>query len=326
MRTSEFISPMHPDKLCDRISDAIVDAYLKDDPRARCAVEVMGGHEGIHIKGEVTSTAKPDIREIARRIGGHLEINIHLVQQSPEIAQGVDKGGAGDQGIMIGYACRENEAMIPQEHYLARNLCRYLYELHPDDGKTQVTLGEDDLAVAIVASWRSVPTEHLKDEVFNWIAKSNLRIGNETRIYCNPAGDWDQGGFSADTGLTGRKIVADAYGTRIPVGGGAFSGKDCTKVDRSGAYRARQLAVTLLEENRFASDVLVTVAYAIGEPYPVQITARFDEGVICDITQQYREVFLPERIAQDLCLYDPQFEKTAEFGHFGNGFRWDRSL
>jgi S-adenosylmethionine synthetase len=326
MRTSEFISPMHPDKLCDRISDAIVDAYLKDDPHARCAVEVMGGHEGIHIKGEVTSTAKPDIREIARRIGGDLEINIHLENQSPEIAQGVDKGGAGDQGIMIGYACRENEAMIPQEHYLARNLCRYLYELHPDDGKTQVTLGEDDLAVAIVASWRGVPTEQLKDEVFDWITKANLRIGNETRVYCNPAGDWDQGGFSADTGLTGRKIVADAYGTRIPVGGGAFSGKDCTKVDRSGAYRARQLAVTLLEENRFASDVLVTVAYAIGEPYPVQITARFDEGVICDITQQYREVFLPERIAQDLCLYDPQFEKTAEFGHFGNGFRWDRSL
>lgn len=326
LRTSEFVSPMHPDKLCDRVSDAILDAYLKDDPHARCAIEVMGGHEGIYIKGEVTSTAKPDIREIVRTIAGHLECNIHLENQSPEIAQGVDKGGAGDQGIMVGYACRDNEAMIPQEHYLARSLCRYLYELHPDDGKTQITLNDNDSAIAIVASWRGISKEQLHEEVSHWIFQNNLRIGNETIIFCNPAGDWEKGGFEADTGLTGRKIVVDAYGARVPVGGGAFSGKDCTKVDRSGAYRARQLAVDLLDKNQFAHEVLIQVAYAIGEPYPVQITARFDEGVINDITEQYRELFIPEAIAQDLCLYDPQFEKTAEFGHFGNNFLWDRPL
>ncbi len=323
-KTSEFISPMHPDKLCDRISDAILDACLEQDPNTRCAVETMGGHGKVFIAGELNTKAEIDVEKIAQEIVGKpITVTSNIVRQSPEIASGVDAGGAGDQGIMVGYACRDNEAMIPHEHYLARNLCRYLHELHPDDGKTQVTLGDDDIAVAIVASWRGVPTEQLKDEVQDWITENNLRIGNETRIYCNPAGDWEQGGFDADTGLTGRKIVADAYGTRVPVGGGAFSGKDCTKVDRSGAYKARQIAIELLNRNSFAHEVIVQIAYAIGEAYPVQITARFDDGVINDLTDQYRESFKPARIAEDLELTVPKFEKTARWGHFGNGFSWD---
>ena len=324
IKTSEFVSPMHPDKLCDRVSDAILDAYLKQDSSARCAIETMGGHEGIYIKGEVASTAKPDIRKIVKEIAGHLECNVHLVQQSPEIANGVDKGGAGDQGIMIGYACRDNEAMIPHEHYLSRDLCRYLYDMHPDDGKTQVTLENDDIAVAIVASWRGISKNQLEDEVHDWISKHNLRIGNESRIYCNPAGDWEQGGFDADTGLTGRKIVVDAYGARVPVGGGAFSGKDWTKVDRSGAYKARQLALYLLERNSFEDEVTVRVAYAIGEPLPVQITAQFKDGTLHDITQKYRDQFTPSKIAKEFELAQPQFEKIACWGHFGNGFLWDQ--
>ena len=208
MRTSEFISPMHPDKLCDRISDAIVDAYLKDDPRARCAVEVMGGMRVFTSRGEVTSTAKPDIREITRRIGGHLEINIHLESQSPEIAPRRGQGRSWWSDIAIGYACRENEAMIPQGTLPRAELVPLPVRTAPlTTGETQVTLGENDLG-SHCRPLGGVPTEQLKDEVFSWIAKANLRIGNETRIYCNPAGDWDQGGFSADTGLTGRKIVA----------------------------------------------------------------------------------------------------------------------
>lgn len=325
LKTSEFVSPMHPDKLCDRISDAIVDAYLKDDPNSRCAVEVMGGHEGIYIKGEVTSTANPDIRAIARRIGGNLECNIHLAKQSPEIAQGVDKGGAGDQGIMIGYACRENEAMIPQEHYLARSLCRYLYELHPDDGKTQITLNEEGEIAVVVASWRGVTHKTLYDEVIAWYEKNNLTFAKGTRVILNAAGDWEQGGFDADTGLTGRKIVVDAYGSRIPVGGGAFSGKDWTKVDRSGAYRARQLALRLLETND-VRDALVQVAYSIGEETPIHVSVIFNGDSPNDITEKYRDFFIPARIKQELSLDKPIFEETACWGHFGNGFAWDKPL
>jgi S-adenosylmethionine synthetase len=318
IRTAESVSPMHPDKICDRISDAIVDAYLKEDKTSRCAVEVMGGHELIQVMGEVTSNAKPDIREIVRRIAGNLECNIHLVTQSPEIAKGVDEGGAGDQGISVGYACNENEALMPQEHYLARSLCRALYELHPDDGKTQITINEEGKVMAIVASWRGVSAAALYKEVMAWIEKNNITFIKDAKIIMNAAGDWEKGGFDADTGLTGRKIVVDAYGTRVPVGGGAFSGKDATKVDRSGAYRARQEAVRLLKE-RDAKEVTVYLAYAIGQAEPLQATAIIDgQEESLDL-----ERFKPQVIIADLQLLEPIYEQTAEWGHFGNGFRWD---
>jgi S-adenosylmethionine synthetase len=318
IKTAESVSPMHPDKICDRISDAIVDAYLKEDKNSRCAVEVMGGHELIQVMGEVTSNAKPDIREIVRRIAGNLECNIHLVTQSPEIAKGVDEGGAGDQGISVGYACNENEAFMPQEHYLSRSLCRALYELHPDDGKTQITINDEGKVMAIVASWRGVSAAALYKEVMAWIEKNNIAFIKDAKIIMNAAGDWEKGGFDADTGLTGRKIVVDAYGTRVPVGGGAFSGKDATKVDRSGAYRARQEAVRLLKE-RDAKEVTVYLAYAIGQAEPLQATA------IIDGQEESLELerFKPQVIIADLQLLEPIYEQTAEWGHFGNGFRWD---
>lgn len=318
IRTAESVSPMHPDKMCDRISDAILDAYLKEDKNARCAIEVMGGHELIQVMGEVTSNAKPDIREIVRRIAGNLECNIHLVNQSPEIAQGVDQGGAGDQGIMVGYACNENEALIPQEQYLARSLCKHLYELHPDDGKTQITIGEDGKVAVIIASWRNITSAKLYKEIMLWVEKNQITFVKNAQITMNSAGDWDKGGFEADTGLTGRKIVVDAYGSRVPVGGGAFSGKDATKVDRSGAYKARQEAVRLLKE-RNAKEVTVFIAYAIGQEKPVQATAIIDgKEEELDL-----ERFTPQAIIEVLELDQPIYEQTAEWGHFGNGFRWD---
>lgn len=317
-RTAESVSPMHPDKMCDRISDAILDAYLKEDRNSRCAIEVMGGHELIQVMGEVTSTAKPNIREIVRRIAGNLECNIHLVTQSPEIAKGVDEGGAGDQGIMVGYACNENEALIPQEQYLARSLCKHLYELHPDDGKTQITLADDGKVAVVIASWRNITSAKLYKEIMLWVEKEKITFVKNAQITMNSAGDWEKGGFEADTGLTGRKIVVDAYGSRVPVGGGAFSGKDATKVDRSGAYKARQEAVRLLKE-RDAKEVTVFIAYAIGQDKPVQATAIIDgKEEELDL-----ERFTPQAIIEVLELNQPIYEQTAEWGHFGNGFRWD---
>ena len=325
-RTSEFISPMHPDKLCDRISDAILDDCLKHDPNSRCAIETMGGHDHVFISGELTTTADVNLEQIVKRIvGKKLKVTANIVQQSSEIANGVDTGGAGDQGIMVGYACRENEAMIPQEHYLARSLCQYLYELHPDDGKTQITLNAKGEITVAIASWRGVTCDKLYQEVIDWYEKDGLQFAKGVKIICNSAGDWNQGGFDADTGLTGRKIVVDAYGTRIPVGGGAFSGKDWTKVDRSGAYRARQLALHLLKTND-VKDALVQVAYAIGEPNPTQISVIFNGDLENDITEKYRDFFVPARIKQELDLNKPIFEETAKWGHFGNGFAWDQSF
>ena len=204
MKTSEFISPLHPDKICDRISDAILDECLMQDPKARCAIEVMGGHDQIYITGELTTSAAVIPENVAHRVlNKEIPVITNIVQQSSEIAQGVDKDGAGDQGVMVGYACRDNEAMIPREHYYARELCRYLHGLHPDDGKTQITVDENNHLRAALASWRGVPAKQLYDEILEWVTENHLGIADGTEILCNPAGDWEQGGFDADAGLTG---------------------------------------------------------------------------------------------------------------------------
>ena len=251
-KTAECVTPKHPDKLCDRISDAILDACLEQDPNSRVAIETMGGHGIITITGELTTKAFVDMREIAQKIAGNqYGVQINVVKQSPEISQGVDTGGAGDQGIMVGYACNENEAMIPMELYLARSLCKFLYEKFPFDGKTQVTLYENGVIETIVASFQNVSQKDLMEGVNSWLVSKHL-MGRGIKTLCNPAGDWKQGGFEADTGLTGRKLAVDNYGTRVPIGGGAFSGKDATKVDRSAAYMARYIAVDLLKRNNFS--------------------------------------------------------------------------
>ena len=318
-RTAESVSPKHPDKLCDRISDAILDAYLTRDPNARVAAETCGGHGVVFVTGEITSTADDvDIPAIVHRIAGEAnEVHTKVVKQSPEIAAGVDTGGAGDQGIMIGYACDETPELLPLEVVLSRKLNQYIYDKHPYDGKTQVTIAPDGSIESIVASFQNVPRDELEKLVRRFI--KNEGLAGKLELHINPAGDWHQGGFDADTGLTGRKLIVDNYGPRIAIGGGCYSGKDPSKVDRSAAYMARKIAVDYLKK-RHAHEVLVRLAYAIGYAEPLEKTVIIDgqseeiEGY--DLT--------PRGIIQFLDLKRPIYEQTAEYGHYGHGFDWDK--
>lgn len=315
LKTAEFVSPRHPDKLCDRISDSILDEYLKQDPHSRVAVETAGGHGKVFITGEITSkghVTDDTIKDIVYSISKVEDVTIHLVQQSPEIAQGVDTGGAGDQGIMIGYACNENDEMVPQEYYLARKLNRMIYEKYPYDGKTQVTLNGE--LVRVVASFQNAPKSDLVALCEEFFSKEEYTI---EALHCNPAGDWSQGGFDADAGVTGRKLAVDNYGPRVPLGGGAFSGKDATKVDRSAAYIARFIAVKLLEASK-AKEVLVRLAYAIGYDKPLEATAIVDGELVTIVPDQ----LTPKNIIETLDLNTPIFSETAEWGHMGRNFKW----
>lgn len=325
MKTAECVSPMHPDKICDRISDAILDACLEQDPMSRVAIETMGGHGIITITGELTTNAYVNVHEIVKKIVGEkYGIQTNIVQQSPEIASGVDTGGAGDQGIMVGYACNENDAMIPQEQYLARSLCKYIYDKRPYDGKTQITLNGENRIKTIVASFQNTTKEDLEGLVKAWLitTKEDAEFSKTIEIHCNPAGDWKIGGFEADTGLTGRKLMVDNYGPQVPVGGGCFSGKDATKVDRTAAYMARKLAVDLLQQRKDSKEVIIKLAYAIGKADPVMATAQVD-GVMIDMPF-ISDTLTPQAMIRILNLRSPQFEKTAQWGHFGNGFLWDK--
>lgn len=317
-RTAESVSPRHPDKLCDRISDAILDAYLAKDPQARTAVETAGGHGRLFITGEVRSSVHPDVGPIVRRIAGDdIDLEVHLVRQSPEIARGVDTGGAGDQGIMVGYATDETPELLPLEVVLSRKLNQYLYKKWPYDGKTQVTLC-DGRIVAIVASFQHAAHDELEAAVREWLA--DKPVGEDVVVRANPAGDWDQGGFDADAGLTGRKLVVDNYGPRIAIGGGCFSGKDASKVDRSAAYMARKIARDYLKA-RQAHEVYCHMAYAIGYDQPLQATVTIDDKQ--EVVEGYD--LTPRGIAEALDLTRPQFERTAEYGHFGHAdFAWEQ--
>jgi len=275
IRTAESVTPNHPDKLCDQISDAILDEALRQDPLSRVAIEVMGSHnKKISVAGELTTHADVDIESIVKRIVGEdCKVDINIAMQSREIAQGVDVGGAGDQGSMVGYACDETLEYMPAEVILSRKLCQFIFEKYPYDGKTQVTLEDGDIK-SVVASFQNVSTEKLKDIVMLWLDTKEIP-SDKVEIYCNQAGDWSQGGFDADTGLTGRKIIVDQYGPRISIGGGAFSGKDATKVDRSAAYMARRIAVDTLRLRK-AKEVFCYLAYVIGKAEPLQATLIVD--------------------------------------------------
>ena len=317
-RTAESVSPKHPDKLCDQISDAILDAYLDADPNARVAAETCGGHGVVFVTGEITSTADVDIPSIVRRIAGDdLEVHTKIVKQSPEIAAGVDTGGAGDQGIMIGFACDETPELLPLEVVLARRLNQFIYEKYPYDGKTQVTIAPDGTIDSIVASFQNVPHDELEKIVREFITKNEL-VG-KLELHINPAGDWNQGGFDADTGLTGRKLIVDNYGPRVAIGGGCYSGKDPSKVDRSAAYMARRIAVDYLRDRK-AHEVLVRLAYAIGYAEPLEKTVIVD-GVAEEITGYD---LTPNGIIKYLDLKRPIYEKTARWGHYGENFDWDK--
>lgn len=313
-RTAEFVSPGHPDKICDIVADALLDKFLAGDPFSRCAIEVMGGHGLMVVNGEVTSLSTVDIESEVKNIVGKYDnqeykVIVNLVRQSPEIAQGVDTGGAGDQGIMVGYACDETENLMPLEYELARNLCKEIYAVYPYDGKTQVTVS-DGKVLCVVASFQNTKTPELLKLV-------QEKIQSEKYII-NPAGEWSMGGFDADTGLSGRKIVIDNYGPRVGAGGGSFSGKDYTKVDRSGAYMARKIAVDLLQKNS-AKEVLVHLAYAIGIPEPVMAVAIVDGKEI--LVSDYD--LTPKGIRELLKLKEVKYKDLAVFGHFGRGNTWD---
>ena len=321
--TSESVGNGHPDKVCDQISDAVLDAVLKNDPKGRVACETFITTGLVVVGGEITTKTYVNIQKLVKEVlldigyshdkygfSAHTCAILNaIVSQSPDISQGVDSGGAGDQGIMIGYACNETKNYMPLEYELARNLCCKIYKKYPYDGKTQVTLG-DNKVLRVVASFQNTKAKELENLVKSIIKSEEYII--------NPAGDWKIGGFEADSGLTGRKLIVDSYGPRVPVGGGSFSGKDPTKVDRSGAYMARRIAVDYLKKYK-AKEVLVKLAYAIGQEEPLM------KSVV--INGKEREIedydLKPNNIIESLYLRNPIYTKTSQWGHFGNGFKWD---
>lgn len=335
IKTAEAVTPKHPDKMCDQISDAILDYCLGADKNARVAVETVGGHGKLLVIGEVTCKEEiPEmiIRQIVFRITQNpdLEVEIKIVKQSAEIANGVDTGGAGDQGIMVGYACTDNAMMVPQEKFLANDLCQFLYKKKEVDGKTQVTM-EGSQVLSIVASFQNTTKAELEAWVGEWIYTNPTFLVDDfkdVKIFANPAGDWAVGGFDADTGLTGRKIIVDAYGPQVAVGGGAFSGKDPSKVDRSGAYMARKIAIDTMRTFQ-AQECLVKLAYAIGVAEPVMAVAFVTKGSVVTehklIKKEVANYLTPKGIREFLELDKPQYEETARWGHFGTGkFKWDQ--
>ncbi len=335
----ESVTSGHPDKVCDQISDAILDECLRQDPKSRCAVEAFGGHGLLVIGGEVTTRAVFDAEAIARQLyrdigyTDELKVITNLVRQSPEIAQGVDTGGAGDQGMMYGYATDETPEYMPMAvvavHALARGLERLRRSgncnwLRPD-GKTQITVENGIISTVLVS------TQHSKEVDQNFIKKQLTEhliapvIGDisKVKILVNPTGSFVSGGFEADAGLTGRKIMVDTYCGLMLHGGGAFSGKEPNKVDRSAAYMARFVAKNLVA-NGFAKRCLVTVAYAIGlaEPLMVDAVNEKDESLAEIVKKNFD--FRPLAIIERLNLRQPIYRPTAAYGHFGvSGRSWE---
>lgn len=361
--TSESITEGHPDKICDQIADKILDQLLKHDPQSRCACEVTAEPGAIHIMGEITTNAQINYdayaREVLRDIGyTHIEygftdqcnITISLHQQSSDIALGVDcslesKGkdkkeiGAGDQGMMFGYACNETENYMPLAIQLANDLTRELTRLRKErilpylrpDGKSQVTVAYENgvpaEVTAIVVSAQHDPDidmKQLREDIYNKLICTVIPkhlLKEDTRIYINPTGRFVLGGPAADTGLTGRKIIADTYGGYAHHGGGAFSGKDPTKVDRSAAYMARYIAKHIVAAG-IADKCELQISYSIGVAEPVSITVNtFGTG---SITEKQIEEWIskyidlrPSAIIERLQLRRPVYYTTAAYGHFG---------
>ena len=337
--TVESVTSGHPDKICDQISDAVLDECLRQDPRSRVAVETFGGHGLLVVCGEVTSNAKVNYEAVARKVYkdiGHdndLNIVVNVVQQSPDIAQGVDTGGAGDQGIMYGYATNETPEYLPKGVALVHKLTSGLEKLRRSgnltwlgpDGKSQVTL-DDDRPINVLVSTQhkaEVSNEEIRWSLIEKLIKP-LELDGASEILVNPTGKFVVGGFEADTGLTGRKIMVDTYGGLIPHGGGCFSGKDATKVDRSAAYMCRFVAKNLVAGG-LAKQCVVSVAYAIGRAEPLMVEALNEKGEsLADVVKKKFD-FRPLAIIERLDLRQPIYFKTAAYGHFGkDGFPWEK--
>ncbi|HEY4508420.1 MAG TPA: methionine adenosyltransferase [Candidatus Paceibacterota bacterium] len=340
--TVESVTNGHPDKVCDQISDAILDECLRQDPMSRVAVETFGSHGHLVIGGEVTTKARVNYEAIGRKLYkdiGYttpLDVSVFVVRQSPDIAQGVNMGGAGDQGIMYGFATSETKEYLPRGVVLVHKLARGLQEarekrevkwLQPD-GKTQLTIQDGKLATVLVSTQHDKNAGH--DEVTETVKKKIITpiVGSlkGIEVLVNPTGSFVQGGFDADTGLTGRKIMVDTYGGLICHGGGAFSGKDLTKVDRSAAYMCRFVAKNLVA-NGYAKDCLVSVAYAIGHIDPLMVHAIDEKGKSLAALVKKHFDFRPLAIIERLNLRRPLYLQTAAYGHFGKkGLPWEQVI
>lgn len=359
--TSESVCAGHPDKICDQISDAIVDAVLAQDPYGHVGVETMAAHGHIVLAGEITSKAKINCEKIARDLIKKLGYNdtksgfsyksplaFHVHEQSPEIQVGVDDKGAGDQGMMFGYATNQTPQFMPLPILMAHDLAARIDEVREKkilpylrpDGKSQVTIEyENDKPVKVQSVVLAVPHEEkitlkqvkadLYKEVVTPVLKKHGFKVSAKDVIVNGTGVWHHGGPSADSGLTGRKIVVDTYGGYARVGGGAFSGKDPTKVDRSGAYAARYLAKNIVA-NKMADKAEVRLAYFIGAKQPLMQevetfgTAKVSDKVIADYMNKLLDTSV-EGILKGLDLRRPIYLKTAAYGHFGrDSFPWEK--
>ncbi|MBR5472627.1 MAG: methionine adenosyltransferase [Clostridia bacterium] len=378
--TSESVNEGHPDKVCDQISDAILDAMLKEDKYSRVACETFCTTDIVNVMGEITTTANVDIESIVREVlcdigynskeeacfdGKTCKVIVNLDKQSPDIAMGVDNSlelkdgeddkynqhGAGDQGMMFGYACDETPELMPLAISLAHKMSYKLTTVRKSgelsylrpDGKTQVTIEYNDdgtpkrVDAVVVSTQHSadVDLETLRKDVLEKIIKPIIPVelmDDDTKIFINPTGRFVIGGPQGDTGLTGRKIIVDTYGGAARHGGGAFSGKDPTKVDRSAAYAARYVAKNIVAAG-LASKCEVQIAYAIGVAKPVSIrvdtfgTGKFDDTVIADAVEKVFDL-RPAAIIDKLELRNPIYRKTSNYGHLGRedqGFTWEKT-
>lgn len=361
--TSESVTEGHPDKLCDYISDKILDECLKQDKNSRVAVETFASKNKITIAGQITSKAKLNIEEIVRNTIKEIgydnaetdidyrtcDIDINITKQSDDIALGVDVGGAGDQGIMFGFATNETENYMPFALYVAHKLSRRLTEVRKEnilsylrpDGKTEVTVEYEDEKPKRIENVL-ISTQHLenvsmeqlradiKKYVIDEVIPENMMDSN-TKIYINPTGRFVIGGPLGDTGLTGRKIIVDTYGGYARHGGGAFSGKDATKVDRSAAYMARHIAKNVVA-NGYADKCEIQLSYAIGVEEPLSIYINTfgtnkieEEEIIKKINGQFD--LTPNGIIKYLDLQKPIFSKTTNYGHFGKDYLpWEKII
>ena len=361
--TSESVTEGHPDKIADNISDAILDAILTQDPTARVACETLVTTGLAVVAGEITTTASVNYKQIIRdtihEIGyndasyGYDANTCSVVDaigtQSPDIAQGVDTGGAGDQGLMFGFACNETPELMPMPIQLAHNLTRKLSEVRRDgtipylrpDGKSQVSVEYRDgrpfrvEAVVISTQTADVDIETIRKDVMEHVIGSTIPsdlLDENTKYHINPTGRFVVGGPMGDAGVTGRKIIVDTYGGYAPHGGGAFSGKDPTKVDRSAAYMARYIAKNVVAAG-LAEKCTVQLAYAIGVADPVSVlvdthgTGKVDETKLSDAVRKHFAL-TPKGIIDMLDLRRPIFKQTARFGHFGrtnDEFTWEKT-
>ena len=374
--TSESVTEGHPDKVCDAISDAILDAILSKDKNARVACECSACKNFLLIMGEITTTAKFDAEKIARdtikKIGytdadlgfsyDTVEIKTVINSQSADIALGVDnsleikenggdrydKVGAGDQGMMFGYACRETEEFMPLPLVLSHKMCKKLAEVRKNgtlkylrpDGKGQITVEYEDgepkrIDTVVLSSQHdeTVSSEQLKKDLIKHVIYAVLPkeyIDDETKIFVNPTGRFEIGGPAGDSGLTGRKIIVDTYGGRCAHGGGAFSGKDPTKVDRSAAYMARYVCKNLVAAG-LCDECTLEIAYAIGVANPVSVylnsfgTGKLSDDNLVEIVKKEFDL-RPLAIIEKLGLKKPVFSETSSYGHFGNkNFAWEKT-